>query len=234
LRLQGQGIARRGRIGPTMAEHEANPATTRTVALTREESEVDFARVVAFSDGVFAIAITLLVLALEIPENASDVGDKLLSQDDDFWAYLLSFAVLGSLWLSHHRFFQSVAAFDGTLMILNLVYLCGIALVPFSSEVFGDFSGEADAVVLYAGNMAFVSAAFFGQVNYAYRKRLMKPKWQPYQQRFAGPWNLIFTGMFLVSIPVALVEPTVAPAFWVATFFFGRRVMDRLSGIKAP
>jgi uncharacterized membrane protein len=217
-----------------MGESGEKPATTRTVALTREESGVDFARVVAFSDGVFAIAITLLVLALEIPESTDAVGAELWNQNDDFYAYLLSFAVLGSLWLSHHRFFSSVAGFNGPLMALNLVYLCGIALVPFSSEVFGDYSGNSDAIILYASNMAFVSAAFYAQVLYAYRQGLMKEKWLPYEKRFAGPANLIFTGMFLLSIPAALIEPSIAPLFWVATFFFGRRTMDRLTGIKAP
>jgi uncharacterized membrane protein len=217
-----------------MAELSHKAATTRTAALTREESGVDFARVVAFSDGVFAIAITLLVLALEIPASSGDVGGALWDQNDAFLAYLLSFAVLGSLWLSHHRFFSSVAGFDGTLMALNLVYLCGVALVPFSSEVFGDYSENSDAVILYASNMAFVSAAFYAQIFYAYRRRLVKEKWLAYEKRFAGPPNLIFAGMFLISIPVALINPDIAPLFWIATFIFGRRSMDRITGIKAP
>ena len=217
-----------------MADSSQTPATTRTVALTREESEVDFSRVVAFSDGVFAIAITLLVLALEIPESVNDVGTELWNQNDDFLAYLLSFAVLGSLWLSHHRFFSSVAGFNGPLMALNLVYLAGIALVPFSSEVFGDYSGSADAVALYAGNMAFVSVAFYAQIVYAYRHRLMKEKWMPYESRFAGPANLIIAALFLLSIPLALIDTSIAPFLWLATFVFNRRVMDRITGIKAP
>jgi uncharacterized membrane protein len=217
-----------------MAASSEKPATTRTVALTREESAVDFARVVAFTDGVFAIAITLLVLALEIPESVADVGSELWEQNDDFYAYLLSFAVLGSLWLSHHRFCSSLAGYDGRLMAINLVYLAGIALVPFSSEVFGDFSGSTDAVILYASNMAFVSATFYAQILYAYRNGLMKEKWLPYEKRFAGPVNLIITAMFLISIPAAIISPAIAPLFWVATFIFGRRTMDRLTGIKAP
>src|SRR5687767_3565887 len=141
----------------------------------RAEAAVEFSRIVAFSDGVFAIAITLLVLALEIPENAADLGQSLRDQEGDFFAYALSFAVLGKLWLAHHRFFASLEHFDNTLMGLNLFYLAWIALVPFSSELLGDYSGEAEAVIAYALNMVGVSLTFTWQISHAHRRGLIKP-----------------------------------------------------------
>src|SRR5215212_2995635 len=107
----------------------------------RDEAEVEFNRIVAFSDGVFAIAITLLVLGLTVPPNHPDLTRLLLNNQDDFIAYAISFAVLGKYWLLHHRFFSALERFDGRLMGLNLVYLAFIALVPFSSQVLGDYSG---------------------------------------------------------------------------------------------
>jgi uncharacterized membrane protein len=210
------------------------PEGTRSGPLTRGESEIEFSRVVAFSDGVFAIAITLLVLALDVPEGVDDLGESLVDQSDDFFAYLLSFAVLGKLWLSHHRFFAGLGHFDGPLMGLNLVYLAGVALVPFSSEVLGDNSSDSAAVILYAANMSFVSAAFLAQIIYSFRKKLVKDKFLPYEKRFTGPASFGVTVVFLASIPVAVFSPTAATLMWLAIFVLGRRVGDRVAGVKAP
>src|ERR687892_2311644 len=77
----------------------------------RDEWGIEFSRIVAFSDGVFAIAITLLALAVEVPEDLpgdTTVTQMLENQSGDLIAYAISFAVVGKLWLSHHRFFSAV------------------------------------------------------------------------------------------------------------------------------
>jgi uncharacterized membrane protein len=124
----------------------------------REGHEIEFSRIVAFSDGVFAIAITLLVLAINVPDELSgeSLSDALWGQRQDILAYALSFAVIGRFWLVHHRFFSEVTAFDGRLLVLNMFYLAWIVLIPFSSEVLGDHGGEAAAIVLYAANLSGV------------------------------------------------------------------------------
>jgi|SRR5687768_7372989 len=209
----------------------AEPKTEPRALLTTKEVEIAFNRVVAFTDGVFAIAITLLVLALEVPEDASSVGQELVDQGDNFIAYLLSFAVLGKLWLSHHRFFAGLGRFDGPLMALNLFYLAAVALVPFTSELLGDYGNESVAAAVYAANLAAISGAFYAQIVYAFRNGLMREKWQPFERRFAGPANFTVTALFLLSIPVALLSPAAAICIWVASFFFGRRTVDRVTGI---
>src|SRR5215203_924781 len=127
-------------------------------AQRREENEIEFSRIVAFSDGVFAIAITLLVLNLSVPEHIK--GDALTTalweQRQDLFAYALSFAVIGRFWIVHHRFFSEVTGFDGRLLALNLFYLAWVVLIPFSSQVLGDHGGDAAAIVLYAANLAGV------------------------------------------------------------------------------
>ena len=127
-------------------------------ARRREENEIEFARIVAFSDGVFAIAITLLVLNLGVPEHikGDDLDRALWEQRQDLFAYALSFAVIGRFWLIHHRFFSDITGFDGRLLALNLFYLAWIVLIPFSSQVLGDHGGDTAAVVLYAANLAGV------------------------------------------------------------------------------
>jgi TMEM175 potassium channel family protein len=195
----------------------------------RDEAEVEFNRIVAFSDGVFAIAITLLVLGLTVPPHLSDLRRALLNNKDDFIAYAISFAVLGRYWLAHHRFFSALERFDGRLMTLNLVYLACIALVPFTSQVLGDYSGKTEAVVLYAINMIAVSSTFYAQLAYSSRTGLMRPEAQPFERRSAAPVNLVVAGVFALSIPVAFVSPLAATLMWLTIFFVGRWVVGRAS-----
>ena len=195
----------------------------------RDEAETEFNRIVAFSDGVFAIAITLLVLGLTVPEDSSNITRELLDNRDDLIAYAISFAVLGRYWLAHHRFFSALERFDGRLMGLNLAYLAFIALVPFSSEVLGDYSREADAVIVYAINMILVSGAFQAQLYYAYRKGLVRRDARAFERRYAGPANLLVVGVFVISIPLAFASPLAATLLWLAIFFIGRWLSDRLA-----
>jgi uncharacterized membrane protein len=205
-------------------------ASSRTTTATREDAEVEFNRIVAFSDGVFAIAITLLVLTLEVPAGVDDVGQELRDRADEFLAYALSFAVLGKLWLSHHRFFGSLGRFDGTLLTLNLLYLAFVALVPFTSDLLGEYSGQGVAVILYALNLGALSAVFTISVRYSVNHELVHEWARRHTEQYAGWADFFIAGVFFVSIPVALVSPTAATLVWLAIFLVGRRLADAMSG----
>ena len=127
-------------------------------AKRREGNEIEFSRIVAFSDGVFSIAITLLVLNLLIGSGIprDHLADEIWNQRENLVAYAISFAVIGRFWLVHHRFFGEVTAFDGKLIALNLLYLGWIVLIPFSSSLLGDYGGETISVVIYAVNLSAV------------------------------------------------------------------------------
>ncbi len=198
----------------------------------RDEAAVEFNRIVAFSDGVFAIAITLLVLGLTIPAGRPDLTGTLLGQEADLLAYVISFAVVGRVWIAHHRFFASLERFDGTLMGLNLVYLACVVLIPFTSAVLGDYEGQTAAVILYAINLICVSIAFQAQIVYAYRNDLVWPEAREFEHRMAGPANLLVAAVFLVSIPIAFVNTTVAVVLWIAVFAVGKRLEDRLASLR--
>jgi uncharacterized membrane protein len=198
-------------------------------ARRREENEVEFSRIVAFSDGVFAIAITLLVLNLSVPEHihGDDLNKVLWEQRQDLIAYAISFAVIGRFWVVHHRFFSSVVGFDGRLLGLNLFYLGWIALFPFSAQVFGDHAGDAAAIVLYALNLAGITLVGMLMATDAQRDGLAKMS--PEEAREGRRRALIVAAVFLASIPVALLDPHIAPFLWLALFFdsVGRRVSRR-------
>src|ERR1700742_645491 len=141
---------------PSMMPGMARPRDARR----REENEVEFSRIVAFSDSVFAIAITLLVLTLTVPEHlhhGESLTDALWDLRHALLAYAISFAVIGRYWVNHHRFFSSVTGFDGRLLGINIFYLSWVVLLPFSTDVIGSHGGEAAAVILYAINLVGVS-----------------------------------------------------------------------------
>jgi uncharacterized membrane protein len=185
----------------------------------REGNEIEFSRIVAFSDGVFAIAITLLVLSFEIPDHlhGETLVEALWGQHDDFLAYALSFAVIGRFWLVHHRFFGEVTGFDSRLLSLNIFYLAWIVLIPFSSEVLGDHGGEAAGVILYALNLSGVVLTGLWMNADAQRAGLTTIDAGEYrEQRYRA---LYIAAVFLASIPVAFISTGIASLMWLALFF---------------
>jgi uncharacterized membrane protein len=172
---------------------------------------------------VFAIAITLLVLNLRLPQHVAggDLTQALLDQGSSLFAYALSFAVIGRFWIVHHRFFAEVNGFDGGLLGLNLFYLAWIVLIPFSSQVLGDHGGHTASVVLYALNLAGVALVGALMFGYAKRAELVRTAFAAREATAYWVRSVVTAAVFLVSIPVAFVNPDVAPYVWLALFFLG-------------
>jgi uncharacterized membrane protein len=184
----------------------------------REENEIEFSRIVAFSDGVFAIAITLLVLNLHVHGGVKDgqLGTVLWDQHQDLVAYAISFAVIGRFWLVHHGFFGEVTGFDSRLIWLNLFYLAWIVLIPFSSQVLGDYGGTTAAEVLYAGNL--VGVMLSGTLLFADAQRAELTRTASEEAREGLRHGLWIALVFAASIPVAFANPDLAPYCWLALF----------------
>jgi uncharacterized membrane protein len=121
-------------------------------------------RVEAFSDGVFAIAITLLILEIKIPKPSDGaLGNQLLRQWPSYFAFLISFAFIGMMWINHHRLFTHIKRCNNTLMILNLCLLLGVTIVPFPTAVLATHIGFPDqrtAALLYNGVYVFIAIIF--------------------------------------------------------------------------
>ncbi len=187
-------------------------------AKRREGNEIEFSRIVAFSDGVFSIAITLLVLNLLIPKSEvqGGIGQAIWDERENFISYAISFAVIGRFWLVHHRFFGEVTAFDGRLIGLNMLYLAFIVLIPFSSSILGDFAATA-AVVVYAVNLSLVVLIGLWMTADAQRAGLTSA--DEVTQREGIIRAGYIASVFLLSIPVAFLAPFVAQLMWLALFF---------------
>ena len=204
-------------MGSVKAGLDDGAVSRARAAKQREENEIEFSRIVAFSDGVFAIAITLLVLQLDVTEVSNgELGRALLNERQDIFAYAISFAVIGRFWIVHHHFFGEVIRFDGRLIALNLFYLAWIVLLPFSSQVLGDHGGAEAAVILYAINL--IGVILSGLLMFADAHRAGLTRASPEGIRTGRRSALVVAAVFAISIPVAVVNPQLAPYCWLILF----------------
>jgi uncharacterized membrane protein len=192
------------------------------------ERTTELDRIIFFSDGVFAIAITLLVIGLHVPALPSDVANSELSRRllDDWprvLSYAVSFAVIGLYWIGHHRFFGHIRRFDHRLILLNLAFLGLIAFLPFPTAVLGRYGGHRPAVVLYAGSLALAGLASTALWLYAWQAKLADVG--PRRARYLAVRAAIPVVVFGVSIPIAFVSPAAAQFSWLSLFLV-RRIAD--------
>jgi uncharacterized membrane protein len=175
-------------------------------------------RLVFFSDAVYAIAITLLVIDLRLPPGSGELGnaelrDVLLRMLPQFFSYILSFLVIGSFWNTHHRKFRYINAYDRRVLLINLLLLMVVAFLPFPTAVLGE-SGNATATIFYAGTI--VVASLFSALLWWYplRKRMIKEETPQQVRRFELLRPLLTALVFGLSIPLALYDADAAKYFW--------------------
>ncbi len=182
-----------------------------------EDRDGGLERMTMFSDGVFAIAITLLVLPLADADiDGARVADDLLTLVPSMLTFALSFAVIGRYWVLHHHVFKRMARADGGLMTLNLAYLFCIAFLPFPTSVLGTHSGGTAATVLYALNLIAVGATATALWWYASRHRgLLRPDVTAWEIRISLGRTIVPNLAFIPSVPLALVDPGWAKLSWL-------------------
>jgi uncharacterized membrane protein len=136
--------------------------------INKKEKQVE--RLIFFSDGVFAIAITLLAIELKVPEienySEQELAGSLIKIIPHFISFLMSFMVIGIYWISHHRMFFFVANYNYRLLWLNLFFLFYVVLMPFSSNVYGMYSNLNTAFYLYVGNITMIALLNYTMWNY--------------------------------------------------------------------
>ncbi|HKN93824.1 MAG TPA: TMEM175 family protein [Thermoleophilaceae bacterium] len=137
----------------------------------------DTGRAVAFSDGVFAITITLLVLEIRPPSDYSRLLHGLAALWPSYLAYVVSFLFIGQVWANHHVMFDHIRAADRSVLLLNTLLLMVVAFLPFATSVlagaFRSGHGQRTAVVLYGVAFGLTALAFNGVWQYARRRRLL-------------------------------------------------------------
>ena len=193
---------------------------------------VEFARVLSFNDGLFAIAMTLLVVSIAVPtisdsNSVSDLADALNDLSANFISFFISFAVIGRYWLAHHLFVSLLGAMDQALIGLNLIYLAFIAFLPFPTALLGQYFENPLSIVIYAANVGIISALEVVLFRHAYRADLLLRKPTPEVYRFGVIASLTPVAFFVISIPFAFISTTLAVVIWFAAVPVGIALQRR-------
>jgi uncharacterized membrane protein len=180
---------------------------------------VEADRVLAFSDAIFAIAITLLTLNLQVPAglHGADFTRALHQTLPALGAYGLSFVILGQLWLAHHRIFGVIARVDYTVLVRNLLFLGLIAIMPFPVRLLSDYTRQPVAVAIYA--LAFITAMqlqrlIWLDVTRPEHRELLK---EPVPEEVRSGFGRVLLGMLVVfgaAVPVGMFAPRYATLVW--------------------
>ena len=186
-------------------------------------------RLVFFSDAIFAIAMTLLVIDLKVPQG-STAWEVLVDQSQAFFAYALSFTIIALNWMAHHRKVRVIKAHDGRLMMLDLVLLFFVAFVPFPTSLLSEYGAQPAAVVLYAFVVGLLSILQYLVWSYAWRHGFVDKSVDLELYRFNRRNQFTTPLVFWLSIPIALfIDARTAMYFWFALFFvnIALRIYDR-------
>ena len=177
-------------------------------------------RLCAVSDGVYAFALTLLVLDLKVPEVAGitnpQLATDLIDQLPNFFAYIISFSVVAFFWMNHHRIFQSVTSCDARALVLNFAHLLFISLTPYAASLIGHYEGDRIATIVFSANLGLASLS----MNVLGQYVLAREEWRT--DETGGTWVKVPLwvgysgfGLALVSIVVSLVSSNVALLLWL-------------------
>jgi uncharacterized membrane protein len=179
-------------------------------------------RLHAFSDAVFAIAITILIVSVVIPEGTTkfNLNSVLSALWPNYLAFLISFFVIGIYWIGHVRQFQFIRKYDTGLLWLNLLFLLFIIIIPFTTSLLSRYLNQT-SVIIYAANIACVGymstlSWFYAGHNY----RLIDKKLNSRYIRRSILVNLIIAVIFTVSIGFSFINYNLAQYTWMSVLIF--------------
>jgi uncharacterized membrane protein len=174
-----------------------------------------------FSDGVFAIAITLLVLELPVPPSTVAVAPALLEAKYDFLAYLISFAFIGGMWLTHSSLTKVMKRCDNMSAGMNLTVLFFVAILPFSTSLMVTHLSSPDAgtaVIVYGVNVFLASLMLSLLMIYVAQEPALAPDGiadERIKKLYRRRWLVLGTNAF--AIAVAMVSPPLAVGLYLVT-----------------
>jgi len=192
------------------------------------KKEFQLERMILFSDAVFAIAITLLVIEIKIPEIHENISDKTLLYSlrhliPKFTGFLISFMLIGVYWTIHHRMFGFVTSYTRKLLMLNLFFLFFVALMPFSTGFYSEYAGPElirqqlkVPMTFYVLNFCFVG--FINHLMWRYvtnpKNKVAEPPIDDLTANMAKMRSFLVPFIFFLMLPVAYLT-NVFFAVWV-------------------
>jgi uncharacterized membrane protein len=183
-------------------ESGANASSERTKAF-------DLSRTIALSDGIFAFALTLLVLSISVPaishdSSSSELWAALKEREGELMSYLISFVVISGFWIRHHKFCGRLKAVDGPFLVINLAYLATIAFIPYPTQLLGDF-GNSAAFAFYAIAISISILASAALNEHAQRAGLFETSLTPGEAKEGRTNSLAVVTGFVASVPLVLL-----------------------------
>ena len=177
-------------------------------------------RIAGLSDGVFAIAMTLIVFEIRVPDPSSinseaDLWNALQSLAPRLVTYLLSFLTLGIFWSGQQTQLNHLARGDRHLTWIYIGFLAGVAIMPFSTSVLGEFIDLRLALILYWLNFALLGAILYGAWIYAIRMGLLKPDAPPEVQALVKRRILVAQALYAIGAALVVFGTGVSIAFIV-------------------
>lgn len=181
-------------------------------------------RLAALTDGVFAIAITLLSLEVAVPiihsASGPDLIEALLEQWPSYVAYTVTFFLIGAYWINHHRMFNLLKGVNHTFLVLNILFLMAIAIIPFPNALIAEYVRDPElrgvAALVYGAAMAALAVMFNAVWWYAGgRHRLMKPECHPHAIRKVLNSYLMGPIAYGAGAVLSLFVPMVSIAIYV-------------------
>ncbi len=182
-------------------------------------------RINALSDGVFAIAITLLVLNIGVPNDipagrvAQQLPGRLAELTPELLSYVVSFLVIGSYWMAHRAIFQGIRAVDKGLMWLNILFLMFVAFLPFPTALLDEYPDDQLPVALYAGSLAVARLPLTAIWWYAtHNRRLIHEHLDARTVRWHRIRGLGIPLIFLLSVGISFISIPAAKLTWILLF----------------
>ena len=208
----------------------------------------DLSRLLALSDGVFAFAMTLLVINLIVPTSAAldslapgqgtnaQLARYLTGEETAFFAYGLAFFIIGTWWTAHQRIFRVLREYDRRLVMTNLVFLLFIAITPFEVGMLANFGDTSVAVVFYAATQALVGAMLLTLWLYVRGpgRPLVSSHVPPAVLDRGARGALLAPAGFALSIPAAIVAPYAGIGVWFVVLAVRFAVLRRGEPSRRP
>lgn len=186
-----------------------------------DRAALDPGRLATLTDGIFAIAMTLLVLNLQVPRiPENQVGSKLPHELFTLWpkvlGFVLSFVVVGVYWVGHHNQFHYIRRLDRTFIWINIGFLLFVAFVPFTAAVLGEYVHQQIAVAIYGLNLVAVGAMLYVVWRYATTShRLVDEDLSPLVIRVGGQRTLVGVGVYLLAVIVSFISTWLSVVLYI-------------------
>jgi len=179
-------------------------------------------RLEAFSDGVFAIVITLLILDIRFPEVAYDqFANALVSLFPRILAYVMSFIIIGLYWVVHHSSMHAIKKTDRGFLWLNILLLLGVSFIPFPTSLLGRYPFQAWPIVIYGLTLIACNAVGYVMLVYVwYHPHLAIPEFNKKYLRSHTPVYIVVNGAYLGAILLAHSFPLLSYMIYLAVIIF--------------